>query len=265
MTYYMYRVQTAENYALSNNDMSSPGAALFYLHNEVVWHTTRHGTFSQAVKTRIKRYRVQVRATRPLFDLGMNFGPLNEFDITVCTGPYGCDNFAEYGYTVGCETFNKPGAAGEASNWPHPQFGRNNSYPDSMWWSLPGACPFLGLHAKTEECKASQPGGRCPDGVVPTGTGDCTWNVVDAGEVSIDELEGISNFDDFVARGGREYDPNTDKGVHMSFWDGKFNQTACAWRTDRLQKLFKDKYPEMPDLVSPPCDFNRFKFYPTHF
>ena len=40
---------------------------------------------------------------------------MNEFDITECTGPFDCENFKRFGYTVGCENW----VEGSAANFPH--------------------------------------------------------------------------------------------------------------------------------------------------
>ena len=76
MTFHLYRVHSDANYSCcANADLTTAGAALFYLHNEIVWHAkSRAGTNFADPKTRIRRYKVWTRATQPLFDLGMNFG-----------------------------------------------------------------------------------------------------------------------------------------------------------------------------------------------
>ena len=76
MTFHLYRVHSDANYSCcANADLTTAGAALFYLHNEIVWHAkSRAGTNFADPKTRIRRYKIWTRATQPLFDLGMNFG-----------------------------------------------------------------------------------------------------------------------------------------------------------------------------------------------
>ncbi|CAE7432469.1 unnamed protein product [Symbiodinium sp. CCMP2456] len=263
MTFHLYRVQSDANYSCcANADVTTAGAAMFYLHNEIVWHAkSRAGTNFADPKTRIRRYKVWTRATQPLYDLGMNFGVMNEFDITECTGPFDCENFKRFGYTVGCENW----VEGSAANFPHQKWNKLNFYPNAAWFSLPGPCPFGKLDAKSASCKASQPGGQCPEGILPDGSGDCTYQIAPAGEIRIDDLVGITeetgNYANFIKVGGREYDPVIDQGVHLNFWDGRFDAMLCEWRTKKLEDMFAKKYPDDPTIEAPECDFNKWKFY----
>ncbi|CAE7802120.1 hypothetical protein AK812_SmicGene24581 [Symbiodinium microadriaticum] len=263
MTFHLYRVQSDANYSCcANADLTTAGAAMFYLHNEIVWHAkSRAGTNFADPKTRIRRYKVWTRATQPLYDLGMNFGVMNEFDITECTGPFDCENFKRFGYTVGCENW----VEGSAANFPHQKWNKLNFYPNAAWFSLPGPCPFGKLDAKSASCKATQPGGQCPEGIFPDGSGDCTYQIAPAGEIRIDDLVGITeetgNYANFIKVGGREYDPVIDQGVHLNFWDGRFDAMLCEWRTKKLEDMFAKKYPDDPTIEAPECDFNKWKFY----
>eukprot|EP00913_Durusdinium_trenchii_P010128 g9497.t1 len=275
---------------------SSAPLMTFHLFREIVWHAkTRAGTNFADPKTRIVRYKVLTKATQPLWELGMNFGVMNEFDIT--------QNLL-------------------------------NKYPKTSWFSLPGPCPLSKLGQKSkeprsaEECVEQQPGGRCPDGMEPNGQGDCTFITSYAGEVKIDDLVGISNYQEFIDSGGREYDRMTDQGVHMNFWDGRwqlhlmkfgngpvttciqfwqdlgkdinrtrvdlglsgpgldmglpgptprratvvrrpvpngsarrpgrFDSVLDEWRTAKLLELFDKTYPTDPTIEAPECDFNKW-------
>jgi len=259
MTFYMYRVQSTENYPEYNHDMLNLAGGMWYLHNEVVWHPKgRSGTYFSNPVSRILKFKVQVKATQPLYDLGFNFGVLNTFDSGMCSGPWKCENFQTYGYTVGCETWEP----GSPSNFPHAQWNKLNHYKGAIWFSLPGPCPSKNYKRKDAQCTKREPGGQCPPGKTPTGSYDCTYTLEKVGEITINELEGISDYDKFVAGGGREYDPKTDKGVHMTFWDGLQDEAACARRVAAAENLFKQKYPKLPDLPGAKCDFNRFKFFP---
>lgn len=72
------------------------------------------------------------------------------------------------------------------------------------------------------------------------------------GEISIDELEGIDRYSGFTQAGGREYDPEKDRGDSMSFWDGKLDPERCAWRVNQARYLFQRHYPDQPwDLPAP--------------
>jgi len=260
MTFHLFRVRSDQNYSCcSNADMTSAGAAMFYLHNEIVWHAkTRSGTFFSTPKTRISRYKVSTRATQPLYELGMDFGVMNEFDITKCTGPFACENFKQFGYAVGCENW----VTGSPANFPHQKWNDINKYPNASWYSLPGPCPMAGLHEKSAECMAREPGGQCPDGVVPTGTGDCTYTMEEAGEIRIDELVGIEDYDKFINAGGREYDKVTDQGKHTNFWDGMSDEVLCQKRTEHMLELFDRKFPLEPTIHPPECNFNKWELFP---
>mmetsp|Transcript_80660 Transcript_80660/g.231630 ORF Transcript_80660/g.231630 Transcript_80660/m.231630 type:complete len:462 (+) Transcript_80660:70-1455(+) len=258
LTFYMYRSQSSENYDPENQNMASLAGVLWYLHNEIVWHPNlqRSGTNFATPKTRIEKFKVSTKATQPLWDLGMNFGVVNAFDLTKCTGPYDCTNFKEYGYPVGCENW----LGGEAS-FPHGQWVDQNMYPGATWYSLPGPCSSKGFGEKTEACMMSEPGGACRNQTVPTGAGDCTYVYEKVGEISIDELEGINSQGAFVAMGYQEYNKDTDKGYGTDFWNGKMSMTANQNRIDAASALFKKHYPDQEDLADPPCDFNKNKFY----
>lgn len=255
----MYRVQGDAEYPQPNHNMLNLPGGMWYLHNEVVWHDKgRSGTYFASPVTRILKFKVQMKATQPLLELGMNFGVLNTFDSGQCTGPWACDNFQKAGFTVGCETW-EPGAP---SNFPHAQWNGINHYKGSVWYSLPGPCPSEPYTKKTAACSKEAPGGLCPPGAVPDGMWNCTYQLEKVGEITIDSLEGIQDYQSFILEGGREYNPETDKGVHTSFWNGLQDDAACARRVQVVEQKFKEKYPDQPELVAPPCDFNRRVFFP---
>lgn len=245
----MYRVQSAQDYPPVNQNLANLAGALWYLHNEIViekghrrWH-----------KTRIQRFKVTMQATQPLSDDGMNFGVRFAFDRGSCTGPWNCKQaFEKYGYFVGCNYVDQ---------WPTQQWKGKVFYPYSQWYSMPGPCSSRLFSQHTRECELTEPGGEC-DHV--NGKGDCTFSTEYAGDISIDELEGIESFEKFAAEGGWEYNNKTDRGVHMTFWDNKFDTGACIWRMNRAQQLFHAKYPWLQteaELPAPPCDFKRDVFY----
>jgi len=243
LTFYMYRAIDMNNYPPSNANLGSIGAILWYLHNEVVTCQTCPQVRPGGIE-RIARYKVQARATQPLFDAGMNFGATVNFNHGRCTTPGGCaDIFATYGYVVGCNNLSS-----------------DASYSGAMY-SLPGACSELTRDQKSLECKHGQPGGLCEG--VPTGNGTCTWSYTEAGEVSLNELEGITNYTAFKELGGEEYTPKSDKGTDMDFWDGLHDPKANAMRITKLDALFKNDFPDLPsekELPAPPCNFNKEKF-----
>merc|ERR1719343_1250291 len=120
------------------------------------------------------------------------------FDFGQCTGPYNCPRaFEEYGYFVGCNY---------VSEWPTAQWRHKNFYPSAIWYSLPGACSSRRYYDQDAECKVADPGGLCRN---VTGQGNCTFSFKRAGELSLDEIEGIANFTEFAQMGGWEYNNRT--------------------------------------------------------
>lgn len=247
-TFYMYRVHNDANYAPENQNMANLAGALWYLHNEIVIHRG----VRRFHKTRIQRFKVTTQATKPMFDDGIDWGVRYAFDSGRCTGPWNCESaFARYGYFVGCNN---------ADEFPTQQWNGMVRYPNAIWYSLPGKCSTQGYQWHTAECELNEPGGACDD---VNGMGNCTYSYTPAGEISIDELEGIGDFVTFAEVGGWEYNGETDSGVNLAFWDGKYNASACEQRLERARSLFMEKYQNEAheELEEPTCDFNLTKFY----
>merc|ERR1719361_2825162 len=95
-----------------------------------------------------------------------------------------------------------------------------------------------------------------------TGAPDCTFSYVDAGEVFLDELAGIDDYDDFWNKSytrckaasaenhtvgpcahNKEYVEALDKGIGTTFWDGKRDKAACARRVEAVERLFERRFP----------------------
>ncbi|CAE7253020.1 unnamed protein product [Symbiodinium sp. CCMP2592] len=286
LTFYMYRAVSDEVYPPLNTNVASLPGVLWYLHHEVVIQAPRKFQI-----TRILRYKVQMRATAPLLRLGMHFGVRLAYDKGQATGPFVCGRtnitskdgttagykpkfcgdaaafadryledikpykneyeYAAYGYNVGCNNL------GEYPFPMHPVY-----YENAIWYTMPGPCPNNLYYNKDNSCQASQPGGYCP-GVEPNGNGTCTWNYEEAGEISLDELVGIKDYDSWK-HGHREYDPETDEGVKFSWWNGINSTSANEERVRQASELFDKKYPTMPtvaELTNPPCDFDFGYFY----
>jgi len=257
--YYMYRVQNDEDYSPENQNMANIPGALWYLHNEIVWHHwLRAGTFASTPKTRIERFLVFSRASQELYDKGMNLGVVNTYDLGKCSGPFKCENLQEYGPVVGCETWDVK----QDNNFPHGQWVGKNVYPNAMWYSLPGKCSSKKFWDQQGTCSEKEPSGACPLGILPTGAWDCTYTYQKVGELNISYVEGIKSFSELIEGGGREYDRAKDEGVHVHFWDGIDDVDACQRRIDIVNKLFQKKYPEQPILDDPVCDFKVHEFYP---
>ncbi|CAE8620834.1 unnamed protein product [Polarella glacialis] len=248
LEFYVYRAKRAdEAFFTGNVNVADLAGAMWYLHNEVVWMTPRKFDIS-----RLQRFKLQTRASQPLADLGLNFGVRHAYDAAQCTGPFSCDlNYLKFGNVVGCNNLG---------SFPFPEY--KIAYEGAIWYSLPGKCPSKNYKDKDAACEEDQPGGYC-DGT-PTGTSDCTYNIQEAGYISIDELEGIPDYEAFRKAGFQEYSKTTDKGIGLSFWNGINDPLANAARVARANELFMKKYPDLPgdeQLAAPPCDFNFNTFY----
>lgn len=282
-TFYMYRAVSDEVYPPLNVNAANIAGVLWYLHHEVVIQYPRKFDI-----TKIVRFKVQTKATEPVWQLGMNFGPRAAFDKGQCTGPYVCGRetvgksdapkfcnggveevmeanltsidgrrfggpfeWRKYGYAVGCNLLGE---------FPFPMF--QVYYPEATWYSLPGPCPSMIFSEQTTQCRLEEPGGLCKKGP-PTGAGDCTWTYEIMGEVTLDEIIGKS-VEQLDNEGGREYDPDTDKGTKFSWWDGINTTSANLRRINETRMAFARKFPNQTqdeDMPAPRCDFNFGKFY----
>uniref|UniRef100_A0A7S4VE85 Uncharacterized protein n=1 Tax=Alexandrium monilatum TaxID=311494 RepID=A0A7S4VE85_9DINO len=240
--FYMYRAQSSHDYPPVNINTADLGGVLWYLHNEVVRVTPRKFHIS-----RILRFKVTVKGTAALrHETSHEFGPFVAFDSGKCTVPT-CDQiWNRFGFVVGCQVIGAGAATYSRQKPCNPA-----TCQGGIWYSLPGPCPSLDFRSKSRSCKAGLPGGECGSSNV-TGKASCTYHAEQAGWVDANEFMFINNYTAFIAEGRREYDPNTDRGVRFSFWDGMRDQRRCIWRMNRLQLLFKRKYPEMPALLDPP-------------
>mmetsp|Transcript_21860 Transcript_21860/g.47652 ORF Transcript_21860/g.47652 Transcript_21860/m.47652 type:complete len:1152 (-) Transcript_21860:1444-4899(-) len=283
MTFYAYRAVSDEVYPPINVNTASLGGVLWYLHHEVVIQYPRKFKI-----TKIMRLKIQYRATTPLLESGMHFGPRLAYDLGQCTGPFVCGRdtkggvhpkfcggafdtqyenniralngkpfehsyeYSKFGYHVGCNNLGE---------YPFPMY--KVYYPDAVWYSFPGPCLSDVYYDRSENCAEKEPGGLCPEGQIPTGAGDCTWSYEVMGEVTIDEVVGLSA-SALNAEGGREYDPFADKGYKFSFWNGINDTKANLKRMKALEDAFLEKYPNQTtdtQLPAPKCDFNFGAFY----
>jgi len=280
--FYVYRAVSEEKYPPLNTNVGSLAGVLWYLHHEVVIQSPRKFNIK-----RILRYKVRMRATEPLVKLGMHFGVRFAFDKGQATGPFVCGRekvgsgwapkfcgdafnkknlvdmkpykaayeWSAFGYHVGCNNLGE---------YPFPM--DTVYYPEAIWYSLPGICPDKLFNEEGPACKVSEPGGYCP-GIEPTGNGTCTWNYENAGEISIDELVGIKDYDSW-RHSHREYNPLTDRGTGFSWWDGLNSTTANAERLSQAEALFDKRYPDSASQASmkpPPCDFKFGPYYRTWY
>lgn len=246
MTFYMYRSQSDEEYPLENVNMADLAGALWYLHREVVSSVPRKFKI-----TRILRYMVTMKNTRELWRrTKRQFGPFVAFDDGSAIGR--SKMWEDYGFVLGCQFVDTA------------LYNYRGDKQAGKWFSLPGPCPEERVADKTPHCMQQFPGGNCQSAMV-TGARDCTYYTEFAGQLRLDDIEGIRNYSTWwlghtkeggiVPNGNKEYDPRTDRGVGMTFWNGRHNATSCTQRMDWIEDLFKKKYPDLPrSLSEPPCD-----------
>eukprot|EP00933_Yihiella_yeosuensis_P035943 TRINITY_DN29627_c0_g1_i1.p1 TRINITY_DN29627_c0_g1~~TRINITY_DN29627_c0_g1_i1.p1 ORF type:complete len:346 (-),score=65.12 TRINITY_DN29627_c0_g1_i1:302-1339(-) len=231
-SFYVYRAKDKETYADENVNMANLPGVLWYLHNEVVGHCPR-----KFGVTRIIRYKITMRATPELAATGKNFARLCHFDYAQCTGPESSlQDYSSYGYVVGCDK---------------PSF-KQASYPQATWYSFPGKCPEKDFKHKANCPKV---GGLCKPGEAWSRT--CTWKKESAGEITLDQLTHIRNFDARCKRGFAEYNLNCDCGGGSNFWRGKTNYRVGLKRERWLQYLFKRHFPQYPAKLGkePTCPY----------
>jgi len=229
----MYRSQGDSNYPFENVNAANLGGVLRYLHDEVV--TTCPRKFSI---TRIIRFTVTVSATPAVLETHTGpFGPYVAFDAGKCTVP-NCPNiWAKYGYVVGCQRQGTSVA----------------NYPEGVWYSIPGPCPSQDFVHKSAQCRRHYTGGHC---AYPNGAHDCTVHAEYSGQINLDDLSGIGNFNARCNQGVLEYNQTSDSGFGTNFWNGKRDAASCAQRKNRVLQLFKARYPHMPTVLPEPrCDW----------
>eukprot|EP00929_Paragymnodinium_shiwhaense_P094642 TRINITY_DN5534_c0_g3_i3.p1 TRINITY_DN5534_c0_g3~~TRINITY_DN5534_c0_g3_i3.p1 ORF type:complete len:754 (-),score=179.00 TRINITY_DN5534_c0_g3_i3:449-2710(-) len=284
-TFYAYRAQDHGNgheYPLENVNLASMGGVLWYLHNEIIntcWGagsvggSAHGGTGKQGDRkfaiSRIRRLKITYKATTPLLEKGMNFGPLCSYDAGECTGPHkgsyasgvgsgwaSNGEWNEYGYIMGC---------GKIGEWPHQHWTSGKKYPNAAWYSVAGRCPSLPFNKVNDWCKVDQPGGVCSD---PTGAGNCTYSYEEAGEIDLDELVGIKpkwpSRQAFCKQCGSEGSAWSGGGCGLQFWGHNiWDEKSAKEQVQKALDMFHDKYPDMPkqhDMPEPPCDFNRVAY-----
>jgi len=288
-TFYMYRAQSNANYPLENINTADLAGVMWYLHNEVVQNTPRKYHID-----RIKRFKVTVKNTWEFWNAHKRqFSAFVAYDAARCSTPVCKDIYHQYGFVVGCQMCDTRVAAylaKDQTNWNCKKGEDNCRAP--IWYSLPGPCPAMGMQnkeinpnkvgldvnkAKTPECLKRMPGGHCKNA---TGAPDCTYSYEEAGEIKLDELVGIDDYNEFwnisytrcankVARGElptdhkcqhqKEYVKHLDKGVGTSFWDGIHDKDKCTDRMNSVRRLFKKHYPSFPlSLPEPACEFDMY-------
>lgn len=218
MNFFLYRAQCdgtdACDSMMDDSVACSLEGILWYMQNKVVTKSCPRN-FNV---TRITRFKATVYNTNaPFLAWGGQFGPFLEFHKGRCLSPACMESLETYGHVVGC--------------LPWSPYQGGLSYGNiSQSYSLPSS-------------------GRCAK---PDGSANCTWNLESAGEVRLDELEGISNYAAFCDAGNVEYDQSIGKGRGCTFWDDQ-SVLGNARREAQLQALFHRLHPAI-DLPEPICD-----------
>jgi len=219
----MYRAQSDEDYPMANVNTGDLAGVMWYLHNEVLSLCPRKYSIS-----RVLRMKVMLRT--PLM-------PYVAFDNGKCTVP-GCERiWRRHGYAVGCQN------------------GPNYGSAHGHWFSLPGPCPSTARTDKSVACAEEQPGGACRRADDLTLNSTCTYYTEPAGEIDLSDLVGIHDYGAFCRAGSLEYDKATDRGRGLGFWDGFQRAARCGRRLERVQGLFRRRYPELPEELEqePSC------------
>jgi hypothetical protein len=218
---YMYRAQSDADYPMENVNAADVLGVLWYLHNEVVSSCPRKNSI-----TRILRLKVTFR--KPM----MGFVA---FDAGKCTVARCGRLWQTYGFAVGVQNV---GYGADYKIKENGLFGH--------WYSLPGPCPSQKRHHKDAACRLAEPGGACRN---LADAPNCMYHVEHAGEIRLDELEGIQDYHAFCQAGNLEYSKVDDKGLNLSFWDGKTDLAKCRWRYNMVMRAFRKRYPKMPDVL----------------
>merc|ERR1719198_2329548 len=248
--FYSYRAADSESYPFGNCDGASAMGVIGYLHHEVVglgnFTASGHYPVRKFGIDRIKRTLITMKTTPAVYDsYHAQFGPYNPFDSGKCssTDPSGGDDgcvkrWASFGYTVGC--LNHP---------------FNQASSGEQYYDFPAACPIHDFKHWDDQCKLQYPGGEC---IRPDGRRECTWKEQDAGEIMLDDLEGLretpyKTWAEFQAAKQCEYDKypgecsvNGLSGPGLPFWNVVGSPVNQKIRADKLQQMFKFKYPEKP-------------------
>lgn len=253
--FYMYRAQNSTDAPLENVNAANLAGVMWQLHNEVI---SADGPFRTDRITRIVQYRVCTRPTWEYWNLHQrHFASFLSFVDGTCTAPSCPKLWRHHGFMVGCQA-KSPLLANYLSDTetlPSTACGSSQCRPP-LWYSLPGGCPHRDFWTKDPFCTSTYPGGRCEE---VNGAMNCTYSAEQVGEVLLSELvPETEDYTDFVANGLKEYDHLTDKGVGVSFWDGRKNPERCAQRLEAVKALFNRKFPDAPALSDPVCDFDRY-------
>lgn len=284
MSFYMYRAQSDDDYAMQNVNLGDLPGVMWYLHNEIIVSTPRKYNVS-----RLMRFRVTMKTTPESYaQVKQQFGQFTAFDSGMCTVPNCAQIFQRDGYVVGCQnTDSSQGLGNYVSLTTVPCTPPNCK--EGTWYSMPGPCPSTYYNLQQPGCNLTEPGGQCQfnygqgggaQGVtgfeIPpvSGTKDCAYYAKWAGQIYLNELIGLpvvelgqkvhyQRYTEWWQQGYSEFNVAYDTGIcpegqDCTFWAGRNNQTACAERMKKIQYLFDSKFPFYPPTSAlgeaPPCN-----------
>mmetsp|Transcript_3016 Transcript_3016/g.8329 ORF Transcript_3016/g.8329 Transcript_3016/m.8329 type:complete len:309 (-) Transcript_3016:164-1090(-) len=233
--FYIYRANGPEGlkYDFGNINTGNLDGVVWYLMNEVVTKYTDGTRCPRKFNiSQINRYKIKTRATKELFETGINFGTRFSYDFGMCmgrcfagnqcSGQDDCDfHFDKFGYNVGCNKF--------VDRYPFPD--AETPAPQGIWYAMPLD-------------------GRCNG--EPTGAKDCTWSYEDAGAVNLTEIEAKE-----------PWGPNCCPADRCTgLWENPFEEGATNWRVETIKNVFAEKFPDDPvDIGESQCDFFKDSWY----
>jgi len=244
LSFYAYHAETSNPVRVGRGvNLASLGGMLDFLHRRVAGHCPRRFNITQ-----IARYKVTIKATWALYGSTVgtskkNFGPYLEFESGQCSDPRCQQVFAWYGHVPGCREIPA-------------EFANYSGVPKEF--SFPDDCPYRDVADKVSTCVSNKDQGECQ---YPNGSAACTYVLTRAGSISLAELIGIADYDEWCKTAGNiEYSVPNDAGFGTTFWDNRHDRVSCMDRVLKVETLFMNKYPNLPArLKEPVCDGEWFE------
>jgi len=219
-------------YPFGQVNTANLAGVVWYLQNEIttVYSSAPRCPYRFNI-SQLHRFKIKMRVPDEILNqTGMHFGPRFAYDQGKCEGRCfpgnKCTGEADCALIYDRFGFIL-GCNRFDQKWPFPDM--DTPTPDGVWYSLPLE-------------------GRC-DGE-PTGTKDCIWSYEHAGMLELSDLEKRENATAPCCN-----------GICSSFWHKVTDYWTSKWRIERIGETFQKKYPELPELESPKCDFEPDKVY----
>lgn len=171
--------------------------------------------------------------------------------------------------SVGCAVPGRNGWYTQADGTP------STAYEGATFFSFPGPCRTVPQAQRDASCRTLQPGGECHSRSAlaqgPDGSPHCTWMAEAIGEVRVAELSAVLDAATELERcrtdPAWEYSSATRSYAHdrlieadaglegACFWNGRNSTVRNAERAEALDRLFVQRYPDIPsDMLPPFCD-----------